>query len=340
MAYNRQWRSALEKTRKTTPKRLVGGAQRKRFVSAKRSYGVKPVTEAAVMKLVDDKLKRLARGPPTSVQLRGMPNEVPVYERCTLGGCSYFRVPVTLGVPPQQMPKAGPDSRWRKGDKVFITGVSLRVTLSFSVSMEIMAVCYPDYVQKAPITLRGDPNCVFEYGVPHEQTSNGTRLLTLKETNLLNEDKEGPFRTVSGLSIEDRDISKVLDSTDQSAFSCRIADGKGAPIGTASWKKDVESKVVSTARTYSQQFHVASGSDTWDTRNIQVYFQLNREVEYLSSSTADALVLEPHIELLVGVRSMNLTSHQNGGAPVKDEMGLGCAVLRNPVVDIYYGSHQ
>jgi hypothetical protein len=338
MAYSRQWRTTLNKTRRTTPKRLVGGAQRKRVTTTKRS---KMVTEATVVKLVEDKMKKIARGPPTSIQLRGFPNEVPIYERCELGNCSYFRVPVTLAIPPQQMPKAGPDSRWRKGDKVFVTGVSFRASLSFSVSMELMAVCYPAHVQKAPIALRGDPNCVFEYGVPHKDASNGTRLLTLEETNLLNEDKEGPFRVVSGLSLESRDIAKVLDSTDQTPFNCRIADGRGAPIGMASWRNGIDPKsAVSTARTYSQQFHSTSDSDTWDTRNIQVYFTLKREVEFLSSSTADALVLEPHIELLFGVRSMNMISHQNGGKPVKDEMGLGCAVLRNALVDVYYGSHQ
>jgi hypothetical protein len=62
----------------------------------------------------------------------------------------YFRVPVTAAVPmerPRIDPVSGkvasPDPRWRNGNKVKISGISVSIRFSYCMTIQMMGVAYP-----------------------------------------------------------------------------------------------------------------------------------------------------------------------------------------------------
>jgi hypothetical protein len=274
-------------------------------------------------------VKEMLRGPPQKVLLKGVPDQVVFFDNAPMNDCCYFRVPVSQAIPNQRGANAAPDSRWRESNKILIKGVSFRSRIDFTGTCEVMAVVYPAKIQTQSIPLRGSPAAEFYFGQDEKNFPGGTRLLTLNETGLLNSSKEGPFAVVPGA-----DGSLFVDSADRSLFECRLSTGPSAPVGEARWKKSMDSKEVTKGRTYYQQFSLSSGMAQRDSRSIQVYWDINKEVEFVSSGS-DSLIMDPHLELLVGVRGVKTSSLLRSKGELDDLQRLG-GVLRNVVVDVYY----
>jgi hypothetical protein len=309
------------------------GAPRYETSYAKKRFSVKkksgPVKTGLTKDLVRNLIKLELRGKAQIIGLQSYPSKLFVYNTANMALCNYFRVPVSQAIPGEREAQAGPDSRWRSGSKVLIKGVTLRTRLHYSTNVEIMAALYPAKVQTEPLTIKGNPATTFYCGMEYKGSENGVRLLTLGEANMITEGNEGPFEVVAAT-----DNTFRMNAPDGSLFGCRLSKSGGMPVGEASWRVDKESKdKPKSGRTYYQQFR--PGNDcpnaTWrDSRDIQVYFKYEKEVEFTRSSVdhSNYLVFQPHLELIVGVRAMAV----NPTAVIVPPVGM----LESVTVDVHY----
>jgi hypothetical protein len=280
------------------------------------------------------------------VKLVGFPTNVKFYSESELSRFCYFRIPVTQAIPVQRGVGAPPDDGWRQSNKVFLKGVGVRMKISFSVSVAVMGVCYRAKVQsddKIPLDgPKGRPASSFLFG--REAKPVGARLLSLEETNFLSS-KDGPFSVIPG-----PDGRPMLDSPDQSLFTSRLTKGAGAPVGTARWKSEKDGK-EKKAKTFREEFHVASLMRTPDTgklggyvqtdaRIVEVFFDVNQEVEFVDGASTKP-VFEPQIELMFGVKPITTVTLGRGSVgidAVKEFAPLEGGDVSGVMTAIYYSS--
>ncbi len=311
-------------------KALYGGSKGRKK-TAKKSTTKSSVT---MKKMVREIAADMLRGPGQKVTVSAVPTPIPIYAQSERAGYVYFRVPVTQAIPLQRAADANPDDRWRRGNKIQVKGVCVRMTVSFATTIAVMGVCYPAKVQKDPIPLNGPPATSFFLG---KKDGESTRLLAIGETGFLSS-KDGPYSLVPG----GQNGTLMLDSPDQSLFNCRLSKGPGAPVGKVRWRASKGEKILS-GQTFSQEFHVTSGMRTqdWggpggytqmDSRCIEAYWSLGREVEF-----ADALdgrtVFDPHLELMFGIR---VPGALGPGAGKQYTAPVEAGIVTNVMVDVYY----
>ncbi|KAF1808045.1 hypothetical protein P152DRAFT_453174 [Eremomyces bilateralis CBS 781.70] len=308
--------------------------------SGKKTIG-KAVVSRVVQRAVKDEVARLAKGPPQKVILRGHPDKVILCSEGPQAAESYFRVPITQVIPVQRSMNSGPDSCWRRTDKVHIKGVGVRLKLTFATSVQVMGVCYPARVQEKLVETDGgggDIPTTFRVGF-EDQTAKRVRLLRVEETNFLRVAKDGPFSVIPGPKG-----SIMFDSTDHSLFNCRLADGPGQPVGEARWKVGEDEKRKS-GRTFAQEYHVSGimrtqnwapntpgGYVQYDTRDIQVYWALDKKMEF-ATSEGNLPVFEPNLELMFGVRALGAILPKDGNRGMGP---LEYGWLSNLMLDVYY----
>jgi hypothetical protein len=310
------------------PRKTKFGSRKKRAAGTKKYRALtKGVSKSEVLAI----MKQVMRGSRKKVQLRGVPDNLLVFAGPALGPYCYGRLPVTQAIPQQRGAENDADSRWRGGDKVHIKGVSIRARISFSAPVEMMAVLYPAKVQDEEIAVDGNPPDRFNIGRSQKDAPGGHRLLSLIETNMQNDSKEGPFAVVPGVNG-----TLFMDSPDRSLFNCRLSSGPGAPIGAVRWKKDadLDSKDYVTGQTYHQEFRptISCISGQRDSRAVQIYFEVNKEVEFLSAGSS-SLVFSPHYEIMLGVRGMECGMLRDDGLDLRK---ANVGVLSNLMVDVYY----
>lgn len=317
--------------------------------SSSTSYGKKrrvgkkssgKTNNRALQKIVREETIKALRGPAQRVSVTSFPVEVPICSESERSKYSYFRVPVTQVIPLQRGPGLPADDRWRRQNKVYVKGVCVRMLVSYAITVGVMGVCYPAKVQKAAISVDGEPAHSFLLGKKDAKT---IRLLSLEETEFV-ASKDGPFSVVCGANGV-----AMLDSPDQSLFNCRLAKGAGAPVGEARWRVE-KGGAVQKGRTFAAEFHVTSNMRTpnsgalgghcqMDTRVIEVYWEIDKEIEFVAEMSRQP-VFENHLELMFGVQALKVLSAESGSVTSTSGTAhlipVECGRISNVMVDVYY----
>lgn len=318
----------------------------KSWTTKKRRYGkkksVKKSGSAVMRKLVREEAKRVLEKR-QRVTMVSFPGDVVFYSSPLYAGYSYFRVPVSQAIPVQRGLGAPPDPRWREGDKIHVRYACVRMNVNFATSVAMMGVCYPARVQAEPVRMESAgedrPATSFALG---RKDGKAYRLLNLRETNFLSQD--GPFEVIPG----DGDAF-MLHSNDQSLFNARLAKGAGAPVGKVQWRLEKHGR-VEKGQTFGAEFHIASNMRTpdWgkpggyvqmDTRTVEVYFAIDKVVEF-QRAESNIPVFDPHLELMFGVRAMQLSVPKSLDGKSIDLGAVEAGSVSNVMVDLGFSSVQ
>jgi hypothetical protein len=137
----------------------------------------------------------------------------------------------------------------------------------------------------------------------------------------------------------------MLDSPDQTLFNSRLAKGAGAPVGEARWRVE-KGGDIKKGKTFAAEFHVdsvmrtqnwgaqggGSGYTQMDTRVIEVYWEIDKEVEFVAEMSRQP-VFEHHLELMMGVQALKVLTPESGKEHV---IPIECGRVSNVMVDVYY----
>jgi hypothetical protein len=231
-----------------------------------------------------------------------------------------IRIPITDAIPAQA---SSPDQRRRGSNKITLTGVNVRMSLSVSDDTRVMMLVYEPHesVRKSldtvPLVL--EPSAALGF-VP--EVCN-TKIVPFEQMGLVS--RHGPFMTKkAGDGI-------ALDSVDRTLFECRISTHAGKPVGpvvrqkfggglsrTLNWDQGGQAKGVGL------------GYTAWKVCTLNEYWPLNKVYTYMYEGMT-AQVFDRSAEILVYVDCPSLQSKQ-----ISDEVPLVGAVVRNVVVDFYY----
>jgi len=312
---------------------------------AKKRYGKRKLNGKkgvkSLQKLVREEARKVVmREERQRFTLTSFPGEITFWSSSPRLDYAYFRIPVTQAIPVQRSSGAEPNESWRRRNKVCVKGVSVRMKISYATSVQLMGVCYPARVQAehVPMMAASDdrpPSC-FLLG---RKDGSAFRLMSLQETGFLS--KDGPFEVITGLKGD-----LILNSPDQSLFSSRLAKGAGAPVGKARWRVEKGSSSQKEGRTFNAEFHVTSNMRTpnWgapgghvqmDTRVVEVFFAVDQEVEFKDSSSIEP-VFEPHLELMFGVKAMQVSVGKVVDGKHVDIGPVEAGMVSDVMVDIYY----
>lgn len=332
MAYRR--RSYGRGPYKKSYRRYASNGRKRRFFkksTASRKGG------SSLQKMIRQEATKLLRGPRQKVSLIAVPDRVPFWSESALLRYSHFRVPVTQSISLQ------PGSR----NKVFVKAVCVRMKISYAQSVAVMGVCYPAKVQTEPIPIQsmsqtdGMEMKSFLLGCKEGET---VRLMALEETKFLC--KDGPFAVVPSRERERKGgVQWELDSNDQTLFTARLAKGAGAPLGKVRWRTE-KNGPVREGKTFHEEFHVngimrtmnwgqPGGHVQMDTRNVEVYFSVEKELEFVDA-VSGVPVFEPHLELMFGVRAMQVNSMKTHDGQRADIGALEAGTVSDLRVDVYY----
>jgi hypothetical protein len=332
MAYRR---SSYARKAYRKPYRKYGSTARKRRYFKKSTTSRK--NGSSLQKMIRQEAAKVLRGPRRKVSLVAVPERVPFFSESDLLQYSYFRVPVTQSISLQ------PGSR----NKVFVKGICVRMKISYAQSVAVTGVCYPAKVQTVAIPVESmsvTDGMEMKSFLLGQKDGRSVRLMTLEETNFLH--KDGPFAVVPGRGSDEKGSARwELDSNDQTLFTARLAKGAGAPLGKVRWRTE-KNGPTKEGTTFHDEFHVngimrtlnwgaPGGHVQMDTRNVEVYFLVGKELEF-SDSVSGIPVFEPHLELMFGVRAMQVNSMKTHDGQRADIGALEAGTVSDLRVDVYY----
>ncbi len=244
---------------------------------------------------------------------------------------SCIRVPITSAIPAMACTSQAPDVRRRGANKVVVTGVNLRMSLSHADQVRVMAVIYePHESMRANLKAVGIQTFP-DAGLGHVPEQFGTQMAPYPAFGLVS--KHGPFMTKkSGGGTEKPHLA--LDSVDGTPFECRTSTHAGKPIAPL-YRKSFGGKVLQRTVNWDQGGQPDStglGYTNWTREVINEYWKLNKEYTYVHEGQNDQ-VFERCAEMLLYVDCPSLQCDDPG---IPDEVPLVGAVLGSVVIDIYH----
>jgi hypothetical protein len=292
--------------------------------------------------------KKMSLGPAREVTVVGTPNSVYLQDAGMLSGANFFQLPVTRFIPPMRpegikvegQPHSDnvPDRRWLDGPKLLMKGLTLKFTLSYAVSVEMIAAAYGVKSWQGP-SVQMDASMPKSFVVGKEVSFNGmdkeTVFMELCDTGLATDqgkdgvvaNADGPFR------VRKNGMSPVLqiDSPDGMPFGARTARGSNAPVGKVFWTTHMngtkkEDKVL------RDEFHVATNVrgetiyNHFDSRKVQAYWELEKPLEFVEES-GGRFVFEDDLMITVGVRPLMKRP---------GDEGVICGIVSDVTATVYY----
>jgi hypothetical protein len=255
-------------------------------------------------------------------------NQVYVNGKAALN--NFIRLPITDAIPAQQGVGQGPDVRRRRANKIIITGVNVRASLSVSEETRVMLLPYEphesvrQHMEKIPLQTNPDAKAG---KVPE---AFGTTMVPFHMTGIVSE--HGPFMTKKcGSGI-------ALDTADDTLFESRISNHAGKPIGVPVRKKFGNGGALRRTQNWDQLGSRAAGLGytAWTTHLVNEYWKLGRECTYMYEGQTKQ-VFERSVEMLMYIDCPSLESQE---IKAKDEaqggVNLVGAVIRKVIVDIYF----
>jgi hypothetical protein len=231
-----------------------------------------------------------------------------------------IRIPITDAIPAQA---SSPDERRRGSNKIVLTGVNVRVSLSVSDETRVMMFVYEPhesvrkFLNAVPLAL--EPSATMGF-VPE---SFSTKMVPFEEMGLVS--RHGP------LMVKKAGAGIVLDSVDKTPYECRISTHAGKPIGsvmrqrfggglnrTLNWDQGGQAKGVGL------------GYTAWKVCTLNEYWSLNKVYTYMYEGMNDQ-VFDRSAEILLYVDCPSLESKE-----ISIDVPLVGAVIRNVVLDLYY----
>lgn len=245
-------------------------------------------------------------------------------------GCinTCLRLPITAAIPAMAGAQFAPDVRRRQSNRIIVTGVSVRVSISASDETRVMILPYEPHqtVQKHldMVPLLTLPNASHGY-VPEGFE---TTLVEYGCLGLIS--KHGPLMTKK---LGD-DTS--LDSVDGSPFDCRVATHAGKPIGAVMRKVFGGGGLRRTVNwDQAAREDVGAGYTAWTTHKISEHWKLNKVYTYSHEGMNDQ-VFERNAEMFMYIDCPSLVGRNVGGELIDEETEVVGAVVRNVIVDVYF----
>jgi len=316
MAYTKYKKSSGGKT---------GGWKSKKTMKTKKSSGKTATTKLKA--LVSAELQRvLSSGAQNERRKITMTLSLPdqgVYINGKKMFNNAIRIPITAALPAMAGAGGSPDVRRRGTNKVAVTGVSVRVSLSVSDETRLMLLAYEPHESIASCVTR--PSVSLEPSVaagrvPEKFT---TRMVPAVDLGLVS--KHGPFM------VKKSGDHVALDTVDDSLFDARISTHAGKPIGPVLRKKFGGGGLRRTVNwDQSAADGVGYGYTHWTTHKVNEHFKLNKTYSYVYEGQNDP-VFERSAEMLLVVDCPSLQSLQ-----IPESAELVGARLRDVIVDVYY----
>jgi hypothetical protein len=242
-------------------------------------------------------------------------------------GNNCLRIPVTVAIPAMAGPACSPDVRRRGSNKIMVTGVSVRVSVSASDETRMMVLLYEPHetVRKhlEMVSLQTLPNA--EVGFTPEKFQ--TELVAYYNLGLVS--KHGPLMT------RRCGIGLALDSVDGTPFESRVATHPGRPMGKAMRKVFGGGGLRRTVNWDQASSEMGAGYTTWTTHRAMNHWTINKQYTYSHECESDP-VFRGNLELLLYIDCPSLVGNPIGGEPVDDETQVVGAVVRNVLVDVYF----
>lgn len=312
---------------------------------------------------MNKELKRALRGPPRSVAVNLTPcrvnrresppvfstmqsQEWPAYLNGSKSERKYALLPISELIPSQRPIMASPDDGQRRFDKVFIKGVSLRISLIHAEGVRLMLFAFrngnrrglPATTVTRPYQLVQDKSEVarsVKYEILTRQELYGEVLPGEQAARHIGY-HEGPFAVLPGSE------NPRWKSTDGTSFTSRFSKAEGRPVGRIEVKLDENVKrkmgsvcnlnllTSSLMRTVSGPVSNSLGT-TWTAsrfREVEVYIDLQQEEKFATSSESVAVNERP-LELFVGF---------DGPAPfdMTTSKSTVCACITAMDMEVYY----
>jgi len=234
-----------------------------------------------------------------------------------------IRIPITAALPAMAGVGKGPDVRRRGTNRVVVTGVSVRASLSVSDETRLMLLAYEPHESivacKTRVAVQLEPSAAHGY-VPERFS---TIMVPAVSLGLVS--KHGPFM------VKKEGDSIALDTVDGSLFDCRMSTHAGKPIGPVFHKKFGGGGLTRTVNwDQSAAEGVGLGFTAWTTHKVNEHWKLNKTYTYVSEGQNDP-TFERSAEMLLFLECPSLQS-----LDIPEERVLVGARLRDVIVDIYY----
>ncbi|KAI1522577.1 hypothetical protein PtrSN002B_012173 [Pyrenophora tritici-repentis] len=294
--------------------------------------------------VVQRKLDALERGVKNNVILRGYPHVPFAYAGVEESKYSYFGVPVTLALPPQD-PKVAPyiSDRYRRSRIVTLTGVTVLLNVTSTYAFQVSAVLYAAPPGQEPCHVQYGANGIpthFPLGV---KTPAQNRLMSLEETGFTS-GRDGPYEVIADRGPADSEgqvpCSFSLASPDGTVYECPLSKGAGAPLGKVDFSFGSRGtdgyQKFKDCRTVNHTVPVRSsngGSDAVALRTpLKMHWKIERRIEFLLEDSN--MVVQQHLQVMIMVRSLGVVTGGDGKGPVLRE----CGQVENAMATVFFRS--
>ena len=235
-----------------------------------------------------------------------------------------IRIPITQALPSMGSSQCGLDVRRRGTNKIMVTAVNVRMSMSTSDETRLLVALYEPHetvrklLDEVPMSMSPDPRQGF---VPEKVH---TRLVPFQSMGLVC--MHGPLMTKKSGGTYD------LDSTDGTPYGSRVSTHPGKPIGRV-FKDEFKDGLQRTQNWDLNGAKAAGlGYTYWPTRMINEYWALKKPYVYMYEGQNDP-VSARNMEMFVYLDCPSLQWMEQG---MSEEVALVGAVVRKVLIDIYY----
>lgn len=302
-------KSSYSNYRRPTSFRKGGRGTRKNNLSSLVQAQVKKALASPVAKQKRDISLRLVPIDATrsggKAEASVLPNgEHPLKVFSEAGLKKYVLLPVTQVIPSQRPAMEDPHDSFRGHDDVYLRAVSLRLTVSHSVSLRLKACIFRNWARfghEGALSASGlhmQPFEICTQGPDYKSLPNSVSYEMLSKDAMLGGKKisglpqqlslsNGPFATRIG-----PDGQAEFDASDGTPFTCRSSSRDGAPIGSAkitidgvAHRKKFKMPSVNLPITSNLHAQGVAGPQTSYSRHrqIELFWTLNEKIHFRGS---------------------------------------------------------
>lgn len=309
-------------SRSSYKKKRVAARPSKKAVSSSSSLKMRTLVASEVAKVLASGLQNEKRK--STVEIKMATKSVLVNGKGSMNNC--VRIPVTDVIPAMGGVSDGSDVRRRQANKVMVTGVNVRVSLSHSDETRVMLFVYEphetvrEHLRRYPVET--EPSA--RNGQVPEQF--GGELTPFQMLGLVS--KHGPLMTKKFGS----DV--ILDSSDGTPFECRVATHAGKPMGGlesggAVFRKKFGGGGLRRTLGWDQKQDMV-GYTQWSTSVVNEFWRLGKTYTYMYEGMTEQ-VFDRSAEILLYIDCPSMQREEIG-----EDTPLVGAVVKNVVVDVYF----
>lgn len=257
-----------------------------------------------------------------TLKLRLSSNEVLINAKAAMNNA--FRIAVTEAIPNMHGSGQPADVRRRSSNKIKVTGVNIRLSLSVSDETRVMIFPYEphesvrqDYLSRVPLRTVPDAH------VGEVPESMDTVMVNHHNLGLVS--KHSPLMTrKAGDNVD-------LDSVDGTPFECRVATHAGKPIGSV-FRKSFGGGNLRRNLNWDQSASskLGMGYTAWSNHLINHYWKVAKVYEY-PYECMNQVAFDRAMEMVMIVDCPSLEVQD-----IPETTSLVGAVIKAAVVDVYY----